>query len=243
MRYFIQVSYKGSNYAGFQKQKNANSIQAEVEKALKVFFRQSFELTCSSRTDTGVHALENYFHFDSAEPLVLGKAATGGGLNSILPADICIKKIYPVDDLAHCRFDPVSRSYFYYIYPSKNPFLQDRAYFYPYKLDLSLLQQAASEILNYTDFTSFSKRSTQVKNFECRIFESEWQLLEDTMIYKVRGNRFLRGMVRGLVGTMLLVGRQKTTLEAFKEIIESRNCMRADFSVPPQGLFLKEVRF
>jgi tRNA pseudouridine38-40 synthase len=242
-RYFIQLSYKGTNYSGFQKQDNANSIQAEVEKALNIFFRQSLELTCSSRTDAGVHALENYFHFDCAEPLQLGKAANGYGINAILPDDISINKIFLVKDDAHCRFDPISRTYQYYLYQNKNPFLQDRAYFYPYKIKLAALNQAATEILNHTDFTSFSKRNTQVKTFNCQIFESEWTQENECLVYKVRGNRFLRGMVRGLVGTMLQVGRGKASIDDFKKVIAAKDCSKADFAVPPQGLFLKEVRF
>ncbi len=242
-RYFIQLSYKGTGYSGFQKQENANSIQAEVEKALKVFFRQDFELTCSSRTDSGVHAKENYFHFDSIEPLNLGKAATGHGINSILPEDISITKIYIVSDNAHCRFDPISRTYYYYLYQNKNPFLPDRAYYYPYKIKLATLQQAAAELVNHSDFTSFSKRNTQVKTFNCQIFESEWVKENDCFVYKVRGNRFLRGMVRGLVGTMLQMGKGKISFEDFKAIIYAKDCTKADFSVPPQGLFLMEVRF
>ncbi|MEI7470721.1 MAG: tRNA pseudouridine(38-40) synthase TruA [Chitinophagaceae bacterium] len=242
-RYFIQVSYKGTQFSGFQKQDNANSIQAEVEKALAIYFRQAFELTCSSRTDAGVHALDNYFHFDSSEAINLRKTSKGHGLNSILPAAICIKDIYEVADNAHCRFDPLSRTYQYYIYQHKNPFLQDRAYFYPYTLDIEKLAAAAKALLNHTDFTSFSKRNTQVKTFDCTLFESEWFKEGDCLVYKVRGNRFLRGMVRGLVGTMLQVGRGKTDMEAFNSIIEARDCSKADFSVPPQGLFLMKVIF
>lgn len=241
MRYFIQLSYKGTNYAGFQVQENANSIQAEVEKAMAVFFRQPFELTCSSRTDAGVHALENYFHFDVTKPLELGKVVNS--INAILPADIVIKKIYPVADDAHCRFDPISRTYQYYIYQSKDPFLQDRAYFYPFKINKEILQEAAAEILKHTDFTSFSKRNTQVKTFLCSIYESKWLEENGCLVYRVRGNRFLRGMVRGLVGTMLLAGRGKLTLADFKAVIEAKDCTRADFSVPPQGLFLVNVAF
>jgi tRNA pseudouridine38-40 synthase len=165
------------------------------------------------------------------------------GLNAILPEDIVIKNIYLVADDAHSRFDPVSRTYQYYIYQSKNPFLQDRAFFYPYKIDIDLLQQAAAEIINFTDFTSFSKRNTQVKTFLCSIYESGWFTENACIVYKVRGNRFLRGMVRGLVGTMLLVGRGKLSLADFKAVIEAKDCTKADFSVPPQGLFLVNVAF
>lgn len=242
-RYFIQLSYKGSRYAGFQKQHNANTIQTEVEKALRIFFRKEFALTGSSRTDAGVHALENYFHFESEDPLLLGRAETGQGLNAILPRDIVIKRIFKVGPGAHCRFDAVSRTYKYYIYQNKDPFLEERAYYFPFKLNFSLLQEASAELLKHLDFTSFSKRNTQVRNFECIIMESMWLIENNCLVYQVTGNRFLRGMVRGFVGTMLLVGRGKISLAQFKSIISARDCSKADFSVPPQGLFLSKVAF
>lgn len=241
-RYFIRVLYKGTQYAGFQIQENANSIQFEVEKALKTFFKTPFELTCSSRTDAGVHALSNYFHFDSdALPAedVLNKAVYN--LNAILPRDIVVKAIFPVPDHWHSRFTASAREYRYYLYKLKDPFLSDRAFFYPYKLDLMLLNRAASLLKEYTDFTSFSKRNTQVKTFHCSIEKSAWLEECGMIIYEVKANRFLRGMVRGLVGTMLKVGTHKISLDEFCKIIESKDCSNADFSVPPQGLFLVNV--
>ena len=238
-RYFIEVSYKGTNYSGFQVQMNANSVQAEMEKALEIFYKQRFELTGSSRTDAGVHALQNFFHFDS--DLVIKDDAYN--LNAILPGDIVVKRITPVEDKAHCRFDAISRGYHYSIYNQKNPFLADRAYYVPYTIDADLLQQAAKEIMRHTDFTSFSKRNTQVKTFRCAISNSEWVQEGDCFVYKVTANRFLRGMVKGLVGTMLLVGKRKISLEAFKAIIESKDCTKADFSVHPEGLMLHKVTF
>lgn len=238
-RYFIEVSYKGTNYSGFQIQQNSNSVQAEIEKALKIFYKQKFELTGSSRTDAGVHALQNFFHFDADVTI---KDDTYN-LNAILPHDIVIKRIFNVDDNAHCRFDALSREYHYYIYQHKNPFLQGIAYYVPYTIDLIMLQNAAKEILNHTDFTSFSKRNTQVKTFLCNIYVSEWVHEADCMIYKIKANRFLRGMVKGLVGTMLLMGKKKISIEEFRAIIETKDCTKADFSVPPEGLFLSKVFF
>ena len=238
-RYFIEVSYKGTNYSGFQKQQNANSVQAELEKTLEIFYRQKFELTGSSRTDAGVHALQNFFHFDSDTSLEDGSY----NLNAILPNDIVIKRIFMVAENAHCRFDATSREYHYYIYQQKNPFLQDRACYVPYPVDLALLQQAAGEIMKHHDFTSFSKRNTQVNNFLCTVYLSEWLQEADCLVYKVKANRFLRGMVKGLVGTMLLMGKQKINFNEFKAIIESKDCTKADFSMPPDGLFLQKVTF
>lgn len=241
-RYFIRVAYKGTNYAGFQIQKNAVSVQAEVEKALRVFFKIEFQLTGSSRTDAGVHALCNYFHFDSDKKLCnLDKSIYN--LNAILPSDIIIKSIYQVTNDAHCRFDALSREYEYYLYQSKNPFLADRAFFYPYTLDINKLNEAAALIKEYTDFTSFSKRNTQVKTFNCTIEKSKWLLKNDCLVYNVQANRFLRGMVKGLVGTMLRVGTNRISLVEFKRIIECKNCSQVDFSVPPHGLFLLNVHY
>ena len=243
-RYFIEVSYKGTNYSGFQVQENANSIQEEVEKALQIFFRNKFELTGSSRTDAGVHALKNFFHFDSNE-LPDEKTISNSiyNINAILPDDIVVQKIFKVADDAHCRFDALSREYKYFVYQHKDPFLADRAFYYPYKLDIEKLQQAAAVILNYNDFSSFSKRNTQVKTFQCTIAKSEWLQEKDTLVYNVIANRFLRGMVRGLAGTMLKVGTGKITINEFISIIESKDSSKADFSVPPQALFLVNVQF
>jgi tRNA pseudouridine38-40 synthase len=241
-RYFIEVAYKGTNYSGFQIQQNANSIQAEIEKALKIFFKKDFELTGSSRTDAGVHALQNFFHFDNDEQLNFENDFQYN-LNSLLPRDIVIKKIFPVKDNAHCRFDAVSREYKYFIYQQKDPFLQDTAFYYPYKLDLDKLNEAAQLIIKYNDFTSFSKRNTQVKNFLCMIEKSEWKIEGSLIVYNVIANRFLRGMVKGLAGTMLRIGTGKISLKQFSKIIEGKDSSKADFTPPSQGLFLSSVNY
>ena len=238
MRYFLEVSYKGTAYSGFQVQHNANTVQAEVEKAFWVLQRAKVEMTGSSRTDAGVHALQNFFHFDhngELHPQFLYK------LNAILPADIVAKRIFPVADDAHCRFDATARRYRYFIYREKDPFLQETAYFFPYSLDLGVMKEAAAVVMEYTDFTSFSKRNTQVKTFQCRITESEWNVENELLVYSVTANRFLRGMVRGLVGTMLKLGRRKMNIDEFRSIITSRDCTRASFAVPGKGLFLQKV--
>jgi tRNA pseudouridine38-40 synthase len=239
-RYFLEVSYKGAGYSGFQAQKNANSIQAEIEKAFEVFLRRKVEMTGSSRTDTGVHALCNFFHFDF-EGEILHQSLYN--INAILPGDIVVKGIYVVKPGAHCRFDATAREYSYYVFQHKNPFLQDRAYYYPYTLDMEKLDAAAAIITSYTDFTSFSKRNTQVKTFQCSILNSGWRREEECFVYNVRANRFLRGMVRGLVGTMLQVGRGKISVSRFEEIIRGLDSSYVDFSVPGHGLFLMRVHY
>lgn len=239
-RYFLEVAYKGTAYKGFQAQQNATTIQGEVEKALQIIFNKHFQLTGASRTDAGVHALQNFFHFDSDNAI---ERAQLYNINAVLPADITLKNIFQVADNAHSRFQAISREYKYYIYQHKDPFLNDRAYYYPFKLDISLLQQAACIITQHNDFTSFSKRKTQVKTFHCNIINSVWQAEDECFVYTISANRFLRGMVRGLAGTMLKVGRGVITVTEFDNLIKSGDSSRVDFSTPSQGLFLTEVKY
>lgn len=239
-RYFIEVSYKGTNYSGFQSQKNANTIQAEVEKAFDILQKIKLVMVGSSRTDAGVHALQNYFHFDyegAIHPHFVYK------MNAILPDDIAIRRIDLVDSNSHCRFDAVSREYKYFIYRQKSPFLRETAFYFPYKLDLNKLNQAAEMIKSYSDFTSFSKRKTQVKNFKCEIIKSEWFWEGENLVYRIKSNRFLRGMVRALVATMLLVARGKISISDFEKIIKDKDSTKARFGAPPQGLFLIRVEY
>ncbi|RNI39184.1 tRNA pseudouridine(38-40) synthase TruA [Hanamia caeni] len=255
MRFFIELSYMGTAYSGFQIQRNANSIQAEVEKALLIYCKKAIVLTGSSRTDAGVHAIQNFFHFDSDEfpcnstenlqqpNLITQLSNCVYHLNAMLPRDIAIIRIFKVSDEAHCRFDASSREYHYGIYQRKNPFVERTAYYYPYRLDVEKMNKAAALIVGEKDFTSFSKKNTQVRHFQCTVKESEWSWQNDKLIYTVKANRFLRGMVKGLVGTMLRVGTQKISVKEFEKIIESRDCKQADFSVPSHGLFLVKVEY
>ncbi|MGI8950703.1 MAG: tRNA pseudouridine(38-40) synthase TruA [Chitinophagaceae bacterium] len=247
-RYFLEVAYKGTNYSGFQIQQNANTIQAEIEKAMNVLMRLpsprgeglGVRLFVSSRTDAGVHALQNFFHFDAD---IKFQQEQLYNLNALLPPDIVVKNIYAVHQNAHCRFDAIAREYKYYIYQKKNPFLFDIAFYYPYKINIGLLQQVAEIIMNYKDFSSFSKRHTKTKNFECNIIKSIWMKEENCFVYNVIANRFLRGMVKGLVGTMLKVGREIISVKEFQQIIENRDCIKADFSPASKGLFLVSVKY
>lgn len=240
MRFFIELSYKGTHYSGFQIQKNAPSVQLELEKVLEVFYKQKIELTGSSRTDSGVHARQNYFHFDTAIAI---EPRHVYNLNAILPNDIVIKRIFPVASDMHSRFHARHRRYNYHIYQQKNPFLQETAWHYPYHLDIEKLNAAAAVLMEYSDFTSFSKRNTQTHTKLCTIQRSQWVMEEETLMYEVQANRFLRGMVRGLVATMLKVGRGRLSLDAFRQIIEAKDCAKADFSAPAHGLFLMEVAY
>ena len=164
-------------------------------------------------------------------------------LNAILPAAITVKGVYPVPETAHCRFDAVAREYRYYIYRRKDPFMADRGWLNMYPLELDVLQQMGRVLMEYTDYTSFAKRNTQVKTFQCSISRSEWYIDGDLLVYQVIGNRFLRGMVRGLVATMLKLARERYAQEELIKIIDAKNNTLADFSAPPQGLFLESVQY
>jgi tRNA pseudouridine38-40 synthase len=240
MRYFIEVAYKGGAYSGFQIQENADTIQARVETALHTVLRIKCFLTGSSRTDAGVHARQNFFHFDFQgeinDKLIYH-------LNAVLPADIVIKSIRKVDDNAHCRYDATGRLYQYSITTKRDPFLTDCAYYFPYTLDIESLKSMTQSIIGRHDFTSFCKKHTQVGNFFCDIHQADWSSEKDCLFFQVQGNRFLRGMVRGLVGTMLRLARKEAGSNHFYHILLSKNSSKADFSVPAHGLCLMQVLY
>jgi tRNA pseudouridine38-40 synthase len=237
-RYFIEVAYKGTNYSGFQVQENANTIQTEIEKAFKTIQRIAVELTGSSRTDAGVHAFQNFFHFDYTEtihPQFIYK------LNALLPRDIAVKNLFQMSESAHSRFDATSREYIYNIHRFKNPFIQTTSLYFPYKLDTELINQASDFLKQQTNFFAFSKTNTQVKNFNCRIIKSEWVIGENNLTYNIEANRFLRGMVRAITATLLKIGRHKLSMSDFEKLfIEDR---KAGYSVPAHGLFLTKVNY
>ena len=237
-RYFLALSYMGTHYSGFQVQPDVITVQGALESAMKVVLRQHIELSTSSRTDAGVHARQNFFHFDSKLDITQKNVYN---INAVLPKDISILNIYKMHPEAHSRFDALGRKYKYYIYNYKDPFLWDRGWYYPFKLDLALLNSAASMLLQYDNFEAFSKRNTQVHTYICHINKACWELDGKMLVFTVEANRFLRGMVRALVATMLKVGRGSITLDDFRAVVESQNCAKADFSAPSKGLFLEEV--
>lgn len=240
MRYFLELSYKGTRYAGFQVQANAVTVQAEVERALATLYRTGIRCTGSSRTDAGVHAHQNFFHFDFDGEIQAGHVYK---LNAILPRDIAVRSLRKVHADAHCRFDAVSRRYAYMIYTRKDPFLDDRAWFFPYPLDGRVLAETARMVAGHQEFMAFAKRNSQVKTHQCRIMESTWEEIEHGWIYRVRANRFLRGMVRGLVSTMVQAARGRMDAEGFRQILLGTDNQAADFSAPGHGLFLEEVAY
>lgn len=239
-RYFLEVAYLGTNYSGFQVQQNANTIQAEIERALKIFYKNNFDLTGSSRTDAGVHALQNFFHFDSDLNI---NHANLYNLNALLNHDIVIKNIFPVKPDAHCRFDAISRTYNYYIHKTKNPFLFSTSYYYPFTINAGLLHLYASVIIKHQNFTAFSKRNTQVNDFICNIQHSCWKIENDIWRYEISADRFLRGMIKAIVGTMLRLAKNNANSAELEKIINLKDCNHADFSPPSHGLCLKEIKF
>ncbi len=239
-RYFIEVAYVGTRYSGFQVQLNANTIQSEVSRALKIFFNEEYELTGSSRTDAGVHALQNFFHFDTNKEI---DKTIIYNLNALLPYDIVVKNIFKTRPGAHCRFDAIARTYHYHIIKFKDPFSFQRAYFYPYNINTGLLHEMAALLPAFNDFTSFSKKNTQVKNFYCEIKSCEWIINDRFWRFEIKADRFLRGMVKGLVGTMLRFAKDGKNISELERLIESKSHAAAYFSVPSEGLFLAEVDF
>jgi tRNA pseudouridine38-40 synthase len=237
-RYFIEVVYKGTNYSGFQVQENANTIQSEIEKAFKIIHRNPVELTGSSRTDAGVHAFQNFLHFDyehQINPQFIYK------MNALLPQDIVVKNLLQMPATAHSRFDATSREYIYNIHRSKNPFLRTTSLYLPYKLDMELMNQASELLKTKTAFFAFSKTNTQVTSFNCRIIKSGWVIGENTLAYNIEANRFLRGMVRAITATLLRIGRHKLSLSDFEKLFEGEK--KAGYSVPAHGLFLTKVKY
>ena len=237
-RYFIELSYDGAMFGGFQIQQNKATVQGALEKAMETLYRIPIALTGASRTDAGVHAFQNFLHFDT-EIAILPKHIYN--LNAILPNSVVVKGIYQVPDTAHSRFDAIKRGYIYKIHTSKNPFLEGRSWYYPFPLDLNLMQAAANTLLTYTDFESFSKKNTQVNTFQCAITKANWTLNGADIQFDIHSNRFLRGMIRGLVGTMLQVGRGQISIEEWHEIVASKDEQRVDFSTPAYGLYLSEI--
>ncbi len=240
-RFFIEVAYDGLKFSGFQKQENAVTIQSEVEQALSVFYRRPFNLTGASRTDAGVHAWQNFFHFD--DNIYIENVKDLYHLNRIIPFEIVIKKIFKVADDLHCRFDAVKRHYEYMITKTKNPFLLNRAYYFPYRLDEKKLIDSTKVLLSIKDFQAFSKKNSQVFSYKCHLSSANWNFENEIITFTVSGNRFLRGMVRGIVGTLLNVGKGKNSDADFLKIIDQKDCSKTNFAVPPYALYLKKIEY
>lgn len=240
-RYFLELAYEGTNYHGWQVQPNAVSVQEVLNKALGILLRQPVETVGCGRTDTGVHAKQFFAHFDGKSEIENSKFEIG--VNALLPHDIAIKRIIPVHEDTHARFDAVLRSYEYHIHFQKDPFKVNYSWLLRDKPDISLMNQAAVIIMQYIDFSCFSKSNTQTFTNNCRISRAEWVEKPDGIVFHISADRFLRNMVRAIVGTLLMVGRKEMPPEAVREIIESKNRGNAGTSVPACGLYLTEVKY
>ncbi len=238
-RYFLELAYHGKNYHGWQKQPNAVSIQETLEKKISLILGEEIHLTTAGRTDAGVHALQTYAHFDLNQ--TLDKHHFIKRINSFLSWDIVVKNIYEVPANAHARYDARERTYIYQIIPQKNPFLYDYAWLHPDHLDVEAMNRASEILLQYDDFTSFSKVKTDVKHFLCNIMEAQWQVREDRLVFSITANRFLRNMVRAIVGTLVEIGEGKRKAQEMHEIIRAKDRNAAGPSAPAKGLFLKRV--
>jgi tRNA pseudouridine38-40 synthase len=240
-RYFIEFSFKGTNYHGWQIQSNARTVQLVMEDALKRLSGNPIKTTGAGRTDTGVHARHFTAHFDSDHPVFEQTEMFLYKINSILPKDIAVKKIYRVNPEAHARFSAISRTYEYIIRFIRDPFDTEYSWYFTRPLDLQTMNQAAKMITAYSDFTSFSKLHTDVKTNLCHIMFAEWREKEGILCFRVKADRFLRNMVRAMVGTMVEVGLGKINTMDLKFIMEGRDRNKAGFSVPAHGLFLVEI--
>ncbi len=244
-RYFLQLSYNGTAYSGWQIQKNSPAtIQQVLNEMLSRLLNQPITVMGCGRTDTGVHAREYFAHFDtSVEDLIENQNHWILKFNHALPKDIAVQKIIKVNEKANARFDAVSRTYEYIITKKKNPFEIDKATFLYGQLNMDVMNQAAQLLFEYSDFSAFAKSNTQNKTNLCNLYKAEWREENDLLIFTISANRFLRDMVRAIVGTMLKVGTSKITLEEFRKVIESKTRSNAGLSVPACGLYLIKIEY
>lgn len=241
MRFFIELAYNGSAYHGWQKQPDAISVQEVLERALTTALQQKIEVVGAGRTDTGVHASLFFAHFDAKIQMEIEQFCFK--LNTILPPDIAVFRIFEVSPNAHARFDAISREYHYFVTTKKNPFKIGSAYYIKKKIDVQRMNKAAEILMKHTDFKAFSKVKTEVKTFDCKIESAAWEKVGDELIFKIKADRFLRNMVRAIVGTLLDIGTGKTKIEDMNVIIREKNRCRAGKSVPAHGLFLVNVEY
>ena len=241
-RYFIYLCYDGSAYHGWQIQPNGSSVQEVLMQALSTLLRRPVEVTGAGRTDAGVHARLMVAHFDADAPL--DTALLTDKLNRLLPPDVAVYRVVPVRPEAHARFDATYRTYAYYVSTSKSPFNRRYSYRLFRTPDFDAMNRAASQLLLHTDFTSFSKLHTDVKTNNCRVTRAEWACRGDGLyVFTITADRFLRNMVRAIVGTLFVVGRGKMTPEQFCEIIEAKDRCKAGTSAPAEGLYLVDVKY
>ena len=241
MRYLIQLSYKGTHFHGWQKQVNVKTVQQELDEKLSLMLGENIETLGCGRTDAGVHAKQFFAHFDSQNNVDTENLFFR--LPKFLSKDIAIQSIKKIDENFHARFDADYRVYEYWITQKADPFLNDYSWFVYGDLNIDAMNNASKLLLSHKDFECFSKVHTDVNNFLCDITFAEWKLTDEKLIFTIKANRFLRNMVRAIVGTLIDVGRNKLSIEQFKKILESKNRSEAGQSVPAHGLFLTEIHY
>jgi len=241
MRYIIQLSFKGTHFHGWQKQVQVKTVQQELDEKLSLMLGENIETLGCGRTDAGVHAKQFFAHFDSQKNIDTANLLFR--LPKFLSRDIAIQTIQKIDETFHARFDADYRVYEYWISQKANPFLNDFSWFVYGDLNINVMNDAAKILLSHKDFECFSKVHTDVNNFLCDITFAEWEMLNGSLVFTIKANRFLRNMVRAIVGTLIEVGREKMTIEQFGKILESKNRSEAGQSVPAHGLFLSEVHY
>ncbi|MDG1296674.1 MAG: tRNA pseudouridine(38-40) synthase TruA [Saprospiraceae bacterium] len=243
MRYFVELAYRGTNYQGWQKQPGERpTVQDNIELSLSTLLNQSTAVMGCGRTDTGVHALQYFMHFDFEGELPKNFLYR---LNKHLPKDISIFRIIPVDKERHVRFDASHRAYEYRIITSKDPFKIDTAHYYPFKqfTDQDKMQEAAKLLLNYEEFYPFCKSNNDSYTMRCELFHSEWEFKDNEWTFNIAANRFLRGMIRLIVGMCLNVGQDKISLEEVKQALDEQRLLSKSLSVDASGLYLKDIRY
>lgn len=241
MRYFIELAYNGTNYHGWQSQPNAASVQETLEKALSLLLKMPIAIVAAGRTDAGVHAKQMFAHFDYPESLEA--AFWVNKLNSYLPKSIVIYNIIEVSENAHARFDATSRTYEYHIHTFKDAFIDEGSWLYAHSLNLTLMNEATALLLNHTDFECFSKVHTDVFTFNCKITKAHWEQKENQLVFTISADRFLRNMVRAIVGTFINIGLEKIKIEDLQKILDSKDRSQAGFSVPAHGLYLTQIEY
>jgi tRNA pseudouridine38-40 synthase len=242
MRYFAEMSFKGTRFEGWQVQPGRTTVQGTLEEVFSVFFRHTVSVTGAGRTDTGVHAGYYVAHFET-DSLPYASGDLVFKLNRFLPADISLKRIWPVPPGAHARFSALSRTYCYYITRVKDPFHAETSLLYTLPLEVDKMNEAAAILPGCDDFTSFSKLHSDVSNNLCRVTEARWKVKENQLVFTITSDRFLRNMVRAIVGTLLEVGKGKLSVPGFQKITEAKNRCAAGASAPAHGLFLTDIRY
>ncbi|MCY4780879.1 tRNA pseudouridine(38-40) synthase TruA [Sphingobacterium sp. UT-1RO-CII-1] len=240
-RFFLEIAYDGTMYHGWQLQHNAISVQQKLNDVLETVLRSKIETTGAGRTDTGVHAQQLFVHFDTQENQIKSKRSFLHSLNALLPQDISAQDLIPVSNNAHARFDATERSYAYFIHFKKDPFLTNRSWQIRDMPDIALMNTATQYLLGKQDFSCFSKSHTQVFTNICTIKQAYWHLENDRLVFRITADRFLRNMVRAIVGTLIEIGIKKKEAESILEVIRSRKRSQAGISVPAHGLYLTNI--